>query len=298
MTDTNLLNLKIGEYEVHSIPTGIFGLDGGAMFGTVPKVLWEKAIPADDKNRIPMEARALLLKSPQYKILIDCGNGGDFVAKYGEKLGNQFAEMYNVKSDGPSLVKSLKKYSVTPEDITHVIFSHLHFDHCGGGTIAKDGKIVPTFPNAKYYVQKANYENAMQPNRREKASYFAVNFQTLFEQKVLTLIEGPTENLLPGISVSLTNGHTKGQQTIKVSDGNTALVYCADLIPTSAHVRLAWIMGYDLDPLCIIEEKQKLLQQAAEKSWYLFFEHDSKVDACIVESKGSDFAVTKRFCLN
>jgi glyoxylase-like metal-dependent hydrolase (beta-lactamase superfamily II) len=298
MTDINSLTLKIGDYEIHSIPTGIFGLDGGAMFGTVPKVLWEKAIPADDKNRIPMEARALLLKSAQYKILIDCGNGSDFVAKYGEKLGNQFAQMYNVKADGPSLIKSLEKFAVKPEEITHVFFSHLHFDHCAGGTTAKDGQIVPTFANAKYYVQRANYENAMQPNRRERASYFAINYQPLFEHKVLNLIDGPTENILPNISVTVSNGHTKGLQIIKVSDEKNSLVYCADLIPTSAHIKLAWIMGYDLDPLCIIEEKQNLLQQAAEKSWYLFFEHDPSVEACLVESRGSDFAVTKKFQLN
>lgn len=292
------LSLKIGDYEVHPIPTGIFGLDGGAMFGTVPKVLWEKAIPADEKNRIPMEARALLLKGSQRKILIDSGNGGDFVAKYGEKLGNQFAEMYNVKNDGPSLLKSLAHHEVKPEDITDVIFTHLHFDHCGGGTKSLDGKIVPTFTNAQYYVQKANYETALKPNRREKASYFAVNFQTLIEHKVLHLLEGETENFLPQISASLTNGHTQGQQTIRINDGNTTLVYCADLIPTSAHIRLAWIMGYDLNPLCLIDEKQKLLEQAAEKSWYLFFEHDPLVDLCLVESKGADFAVSRRFKLN
>jgi glyoxylase-like metal-dependent hydrolase (beta-lactamase superfamily II) len=298
MTDLNTLKLIIGDYEVHSIPTGVFGLDGGAMFGTVPKVLWEKAIPADDKNRISMEARALLLKSTKYKILIDCGNGSDFITKYGEKLGGQFAEMYNVSENGPSLKKSLEKYSVNPEDITHVIFSHLHFDHCGGGTVALSGKIVPTFPNAKYFVQKSNYENAMKPNRREKASYFPVNYETLFEQKILNLIDGPTQDLLPNISVSVSNGHTTGMQTIKVSDEKNTLVYCADLIPTSAHIRLAWIMGYDLDPLCIIEEKQILLQQAAKNSWYLFFEHDPKVEACLVESKGSDFAITKKFSLS
>lgn len=298
MTTINSLDLKIADYEVHAIPTGIFGLDGGAMFGTVPKVLWEKAIPADDKNRIPLEARALLLKGSKHTVLIDCGNGSDFVAKYGAKLGSQFTEMYNVNTDGPSLIKSLEKYSVKPEDITDVIFSHLHFDHCGGGTTSKDGIIVPTFPNAKYYVQKANYENALQPNRREKASYFTINFQSLYEKNILTLIDGPTENLLPHISVALTNGHTRGQQTIKISDDTTCLIYCADLIPTSAHVRLAWIMGYDIDPLCIIDEKQKLLLQAAEKSWYLFFEHDPNVDACLVEGKGSDFAVTKKFRLN
>jgi glyoxylase-like metal-dependent hydrolase (beta-lactamase superfamily II) len=296
--DLQKISLKIGEYEVHPIPTGIFGLDGGAMFGTVPKVLWEKAIPADEKNRIPMEARALLLKSPKRNILIDCGNGSDFIAKYGDKLGNQFAEMYNVKNDGPSLFNSLAKYGLSPNDITDVIFSHLHFDHCGGGTRSENGVIVPSFTNAKYYVQKANYETALKPSRRERASYFSVNFQSLLDHKLLHFLEGEHENFIPQISVSLSNGHTLGQQTIKISDEKTTLIFCADLIPTSAHVRLSWIMGYDLNPLCIIEEKQKLLEQAAENSWYLFFEHDSNVDLCTVENKGSDFAVAKRFKLD
>lgn len=289
------LQLKIGEYEIHPIPTGVFGLDGGAMFGTVPKVLWEKSIPADDKNRIPMEARALLLKSSQYKILIDCGNGGDYISKYGEKLGSQFSEMYNVDSKGPNLKSSLEKFGVQPDDITHVIFSHLHFDHCGGGTESQDGKIVPTFKNAKYYVQKKNYETAIQPNRRERASYLPINFQPLLDLGCLNLLDGELNNILPNISVSISNGHTLGQQIIKINDDKTTLVYCADLIPTSAHIRLAWVMGYDLDPLKIIDEKQKLLSLAAENNWYLFFEHDPIVDAAQVEVKGSDFNVRKKF---
>lgn len=289
--------LKIADYEIHAIPTGEFALDGGAMFGTVPKVLWEKAIPADEKNRIPMEARALLLKGKNRNILIDCGNGGDYIQKYGEKLGAQFAEMYKVSSDKVNLKSSLAKYNLKPEDITDVLLSHLHFDHCGGGTEFRDGKVLPTFKNAKYYVQKKNYENATHPNRRERASYLPANFVTLLEAGVLNLIDGDKENILPNISVTVSNGHTQGLQTIRVSDDKNALVYCADLIPTSAHIRLAWVMGYDLDPLKIIDEKQALLTQAAEKKWYLFFEHDPIVEVAQVEPKGSDFAVTNKYLL-
>lgn len=289
--------LKIGEYQICPIPTGEFGLDGGAMFGTVPKVLWEKTNPPDDKNRIPMEARALLLKSKDKNILIDTGNGGDFIAKYGEKLGGKFAQMYGVNTEGPSLYKSLAQHGLQPTDITHVILTHLHFDHAGGATTEKNNQLVPTFANAQYFIQKKNLETALKPNIREKASYFAANFEPLKNAGVLNILEGETESLLPGISVFVSDGHTQGQQIVKISDGATTLVYCADLVPTSSHVRLAWIMGYDLDPLKLISEKTNLLSQAADNNWYLFFEHDPYCDAATISRAGSDFAVQKRFLL-
>lgn len=294
---TQHLKLKIGTYEICPIPTGIFGLDGGAMFGTVPKVLWEKTNPPDEKNRIQMEARGLLLKSRGCNILIDTGNGGDFVTKYGEKLGPKFAEMYNINDEGPSLLKSLKAHGLGPEDIHHVILTHLHFDHAGGATTEKDHKLVPTFPNAKYYVQEANLATASQPNLRERASYYPANYQPLIEAGVLTILKGPTESLLPGISTLISNGHTQGQQMVKVTDGKTTLLYCGDVVPTSTHVKVPWLMGYDLHPLVLMEEKQKYLSEAAEHSWYLFFEHDPYCDSVVIEKKGADFAVKERYWL-
>jgi glyoxylase-like metal-dependent hydrolase (beta-lactamase superfamily II) len=286
-------SLKIGPYQVYSIPTGQFGLDGGAMFGTVPKVLWERQIPADSQNRIPMEARALLLKGPKKNILVDCGNGRNFVEKYGEKLGQKFSQMYNVDPGGPSLVKSLAKAGLAPDDITDVVFTHLHFDHCGGGTVWENGRIVPQFSQATYYVQKDNLTTARNPNIRERASYLAPNFEPLIDLDALTVVDGPQNEMLPGLSVEISNGHTLGQQWVKVSDGSITLAYCADVIPTSAHIRLAWVMGYDLNPLKIIEEKSALLSRAAEEQWYLFFEHDPKIDACKVIKNGGDFAVSE-----
>jgi glyoxylase-like metal-dependent hydrolase (beta-lactamase superfamily II) len=294
---TQHLKLNIGAYEVCPIPTGIFGLDGGAMFGTVPKVLWEKTNPPDDKNRIQMEARGLLLKSPGSNILIDTGNGGDFVTKYGEKLGTKFAEMYNIDDSGPSLLKSLKAHGLKPEDIDHVILTHLHFDHAGGATTERDHKLVPTFPKAKYYVQQANLETASQPNLRERASYYPANFQPLIDNDQLVILKGPTENLLPGISTLISNGHTQGQQMVKVSDGKTTLLYCGDVVPTSTHVKIPWLMGYDLHPLVLMEEKQKYLSEAADHQWYLFFEHDPYCDSALIEKKGADFAVKERYWL-
>ncbi|MGZ3775980.1 MAG: MBL fold metallo-hydrolase [Bdellovibrio sp.] len=290
------IHLKIGPYEICPIPTGIFGLDGGAMFGTVPKVLWERSNPADEKNRIPMEARALLLKSSGCNVLIDTGNGKDFVAKYGEKIGGKFAEIYDISEGGPSLLKSLAAQGLKPEDIHHVIFTHLHFDHAGGGTTDVNGKVVPTFQNAQYWIQKGNLETAQHPNLRERASYFAANFQPLIDKGVLKVIEG-TQEILPGISTYVSNGHTQGQQMVKVTDGKTTVLYCADVVPTSSHVRVPWLMGYDLHPLILMEEKQKYLSEAADQSWYLFFEHDPYCDAALIERQGHDFTVKKRYWL-
>lgn len=330
--------LRLGAFEVLPIPTGIFGLDGGAMFGTVPKVLWNKSNPADESNRIPMEARALLLKSATRNILIDCGNGADFIAKYGQKLGPKFAEMYNIteaKIQDTILIKALEFHGVKADQITDVILTHLHFDHCGGGvTVNNKNELVPTFANAKYYVQKGNYLNAKTPNIREKASYFAANFQPLIDHGVLNFIDGSATNIIPdinnqnpenknlqlgknntGIQIDafVSHGHTSFHQSIIIQEvslldanngatKNKKLLYCGDLIPTSSHVRLAWVMGYDLNPLTIIEEKRQILQKAAAENWYLFFEHDPYCDMAMVKaldptSNNTDFAVLKRFNL-
>lgn len=297
MISADKINLKIGAFEIHPLPTGIFGLDGGAMFGTVPKVLWEKSNPPDEKNRIRMEARALLLKSPGCNVVIDCGNGADFVAKFGAKLGPKFAEMYNIDPEGPSLEKSLAQQGLQFQDIHHVILTHLHFDHAGGGTRELNGQLVPTFNNARYYVQQLNLQTAQKPNLREKASYLPANFEPLLENNQLELLLGNVEDLIPGISVFVSNGHTQAQQIVKVTDGTKTLLYCGDVIPTSSHVRLPWIMGYDLNPMLLIEEKEKFLSQAADENWFLFFEHDPDCDAAQIVKKGPDFAVEKRFLL-
>lgn len=291
------IQLRIGEYEIHSIPTGIFALDGGAMFGTVPKTLWQKTNPADEHNRIDLEARALLLKSPRRNILIDDGVGRDFVMKYGEKLGKRFGEIYKVAEGGNDLISSLKRYDLKPEDITDVILSHLHFDHAGGSTCAKDGKLVPTFPNSTYWVQKKNLEIALQPNVRERASYLAANFQPLIDAGKLKTLDGRSENIFPNISMYLSHGHTEGLQVVVVSDAKSGIVYCADLIPTSSHIRLPYVMGYDLEPLKVIEEKKKLLTEVEKKNWYLFFEHDPHVEAALVESRDGDFYFKEGFVI-
>ncbi len=293
------ISLNIGPYSIHAIPTGIFGLDGGAMFGTVPKILWEKNIPADKDNRIPLEARALLLKSSNKNILIDCGNGSDFIAKYGEKLGGKFNQMYNIDDSGPNLLKSLSTHGISSTDITDVILTHLHFDHCGGATCLdkNSNTLIPTFKNAKYYVQKTNLETAQNPNLRERASYYKANFQPLIDSNVIQLVDGDISNILPNISLLVSNGHTTGQQIVIIKDENTTLIYAADTIPTSSHIRLAWVMGYDLDPMTLILEKQKIIDKIADKNSYVFFEHDPFCDLASVTKSTEDFKIKQKFNL-
>lgn len=288
--------LRIAGYEIKPIRGGFFGLDGGAMFGTVPKILWEKTNPADDHNRISMQTRLLLLTSKDRKILVDTGMGSDFVHKHGEKLGSKFTDLYGVKGE-TQIFKELEKYGVKKDEITDVILTHLHFDHAGGATSHDGTNLVPTFKNAKYYVQKANLETATHPNIREKASYLVANWQALIDQKKLVILDGDVNNLLPGISVQVVNGHTTGQQIVWVQDAKNALVYCADLIPMSTHVRLPWVMGYDLRPLDLIEEKRQILTKLAEVSGYVYFEHDPYVDAAQVEVFRDDFNVKEKFIL-
>jgi glyoxylase-like metal-dependent hydrolase (beta-lactamase superfamily II) len=257
--------MQIGPYALYPVETGRFALDGGAMFGVVPKTLWEKSNPPDGSNRIAMAARALLLVGAGRTILIDTGNG----KKFNEKL----TAIYKIDMSAFDLVSSLARYGVTPADVTDVILTHLHFDHAGGSTTITDGAVVPTFPRARYYVQREHWLAAQTPTERDKASFFPADFIPLHERGLLHFTEGEGE-IFPGVSVRLVHGHTAALQCPVVTDGAATLLYCADLVPTSSHVPLAWIMAYDLRPLVTLEEKRRLLGEAADAGWILFFEHD------------------------
>ena len=291
------LNLEIAGYQIKAIHSGVFGLDGGAMFGTVPKSLWEKTNPADDHNRIEMQTRLLLLLSANKKILIDTGMGSDFVQKHGEKLGTKFAALYGVRGE-TQIISELQRYGLKTSDITDVILTHLHFDHAGGATKCVGNTLMPSFENANYYLQKSNFETATHANIREKASYLAANWQALVDHNKLILLDGDQENLFPGISLQVVNGHTQGQQIVWIQDAKQTLVYCADLIPMSTHVRLAWVMGYDLRPLDLIEEKRKILSRVTQASGFVVFEHDPYVDAAKVAPERDDFQVMEKFLLS
>ncbi len=292
--------MKIGNYTIKSVLTGSFALDGGAMFGTVPKVLWNKTNPADDKNRIAMEARCLLLISEKRKILVDVGLGERLSEKYGEKFASKFTDMYKLDQEKFSLEKSILNHGLKLSDITDVILTHLHFDHAGGATVWRDGRLQPTFPSAKYYIQKKNVEVAKTPNVREKSSYFKENFDALFDSNVIEVIDGNIENLIPDVSVFVSNGHTEGQQLVRVGKRGSreSMIYCGDIIPTSSHVRGPFIMGYDLNPLLVIAEKTQILQEMSQSGGMIFFEHDPYLDAARVAVDGNDFAVSEKVIFN
>jgi glyoxylase-like metal-dependent hydrolase (beta-lactamase superfamily II) len=277
--------MKIGNYELHAIETGRFALDGGAMFGVVPRTLWEKSNPPDEKNRIAMAARALLLVGESRRILIDVGNG----SKYDEK----FTSIYKFDTSQFSLIPSLMRLNLSPDDITDVILTHLHFDHAGGSTYRANGELRLTFPKARYYVQREHWLAANSPTERDRASFFPNDFVPLQRHGVLQLTDGEQE-ILPGISVRVLNGHTTALQCPVISDGTTTLFYCADLVPTASHVAVPWIMAYDLRPLVTLGEKRRILNQAVDEQWVLFFEHDPKIEAARLTRDNKGFVLDAR----
>ena len=266
--------MKIGNYTIRSLETGRFALDGGAMFGVVPKVLWQKTNPADELNRITLALRVLLLEGNNRYILVDTGIGHKFNAKQ--------ETIFGIDHRHSNLENSLNELGLKPTDITDVILTHLHFDHAGGATCLKEEQVVPTFPNAQYYVQRKNWEWANNPTEKDRASYLKENFIPLMESGQLKLLEDEGE-ILPDIYPWLSNGHTVGQQLIRISDGQQTLIYCADIIPTSSHLNVPYVMGFDLYPLTTIEEKKQILQQALAENWVIFFEHDPIIEACTVK---------------
>lgn len=259
---------KIGSYSLYTIETGRFGLDGGAMFGIVPKPLWSRHIAPDDRNRIPLNMRCLLLEGQGRLILVDNG--------LGEKYDEKFAKIYAIDEDYPTLGQSLRRAGFSEEEVTDVILTHLHFDHCGGSTRRTANRLELAFPNARYHVQRAHWEWALDPNQREQASFFDDNLSPLAASDQLSLLEGQIE-LFPGIELLVVNGHTESQQLVKVTDQETTLVFVADLLPTTAHLRLPWIMAYDVRPLVTLEEKARFLEEAVDGGWHFFFEHDPEV---------------------
>jgi glyoxylase-like metal-dependent hydrolase (beta-lactamase superfamily II) len=269
--------MKLGKFELTVVRDGTFWLDGGAMFGVVPKILWNKLCPSDEVNRIKLALNCLLVRTPETTILIDTG--------IGTGLKERLREIYRVKKD-KGLIEELATIGVVPEDVDFVINTHLHFDHCGGNTILKEGKAVPAFPRARYVIQEEEWYDATHPNERTKASYLADNFVPLESSGQLMRVDGKHE-VTSGVSVFVTNGHTRGHQSVMIeSEGKTAL-YLGDFIPTTSHIKLPYVMGYDLYPLALIDTKKGLLHRAVEEHWLLVFEHDPKISwAYLLEDNG------------
>ena len=275
---------QIGCWRVIPLNSGFFRLDGGAMMGSVPKILWQKTNPADDQNRIDLALRCLLLDDGKSLVLIETGMG----SKNDLKIKNRF----HVQQDVNPLYTALERQGYNAEDITHVIITHLHFDHAGGATqLSDNGHPVPAFPNARYLISQPNWQAALNPNPRDGASYLPENFLPIRDSDQLDLIPENSQ-LLPGISTIAVQGHTAGQQLVKISGDQQTLVFCSDLIPLLSHLKLPWIMGYDLNAYQTLQEKSTFLEKAAANGWWLFFYHDPETMAVQI-SPGDKYFETR-----
>lgn len=277
--------MKIGKYNLKILISSYFALDGGAMFGIIPKPLWEKTNPADELNRVRLATRHLILQSEERNIIIDTGMGN----KWDEKS----IDIYNI-DQFISMDSALQQNRLKAEDITDVILTHLHFDHTGGSTKIENGKLIPTFQNAKYFVQKKNYEWAINPSDRDKGSYIKDNFEPMMKEGILHFIDGE-EQFDDEISFILVNGHTFYQQLIKISDGADTILFTCDLMPFASHIPLPYIMGYDLQPLVTLNEKKKLLRQAVDEDWKLFFYHDPEIAYATLVQTDKGIRVKEKF---
>jgi glyoxylase-like metal-dependent hydrolase (beta-lactamase superfamily II) len=279
--------------EIHSVQSGFFKLDGGAMFGIVPKRLWQGLTTPDENNLCTWAMRCLLIETEDRNILVDTG--------IGHKQDEKFRKHFEPHGEY-TLLGSLKEKGLLAEDITDVFLTHLHFDHVGGAvSIDPDsGKLVPTFPNARYWSNEVHYNWAMNPNSREKASFLQENFVPLQEAGCLHFLEVSDQLVewIPGIKVQYVYGHTEAMMLLHIETEGVSFVYCADLIPSSFHVGLPYIMSYDVRPLETLKEKTDLLEQAAEKGWHLIFEHDPVTEcATVKKDKRGRFAIDKRIPL-
>ena len=264
---------RVGSLKVHAIQAGGLRLDGGAMFGVVPKPLWERQIPADERNRIALGMRCLLIDHPSGLVLVDTG--------LGNKENEKFRDIYGVENAGAggrtALEDGLASLGVRVEDVALVINTHLHFDH-GGGNTYRDaaGALLPSFPNARYIVQRGEFDYATHTNERTAASYFNPNFVPLRDAGMLDLIEGERE-IVAGIRVVASPGHVPFHQSVMIESAGETALFLADVMPTAAHVPMPWIMGYDVEPLVTLESKRRILAHAAEREWLMIFEHDATV---------------------
>jgi glyoxylase-like metal-dependent hydrolase (beta-lactamase superfamily II) len=263
--------VSVGDFEVTLLSDGTYELDGGAFFGVVPKVLWEKRIQADARNMLKVGTNCLLVRGGKQTVLIETGIG----SKLSEK-------QQAIHKNQTLLMKSFEDAGVAPDEIDIVINTHLHFDHCGWNTHYVDGKAVATFPRAKYYVQKGEVEHAHEQHERDRVSYMTDNYDPLIQSGQMTLLEGDAE-IAPGISLRVYPGHTRDLQIVLVRSGGATLCYPSDLVPTTNHLDPTWVMGYDLYPLTCIANRHKLYAEAIPEKWLVAFTHDHETPLAYVE---------------
>lgn len=253
----------IGEFEITVLTDGFFLMDGGAMFGVVPKPMWEKRAPVDEQNRALVGANTLVIRNGKHTIVIETG--------LGNKLNDKMRAIFGAKE---LLPKAFEAAGIRPEEVDIVINSHLHFDHCGWNTTKlENGKIVPTFPNARYFAHRGEVEHGHRQYERDAVSYVSANYDPLIESGQMVLLTKPQE-IVPGISTDIYPGHTAQLMAINIDSGGQRGCYISDLIPTSAHLDVTWVMSYDLDPLTCIEQRKRFYNRAIPEQWLVFFTHD------------------------
>jgi glyoxylase-like metal-dependent hydrolase (beta-lactamase superfamily II) len=262
--------ITIGDFDLTSLSDGIYHLDGGGLFGVVPKTLWSKRLPSDENNRVPTGLNSVLIRTGDKNILIETG--------IGNKLSDKMALIYGQPA---KLLDHLSATGLSPDDIDIVINTHLHFDHCGWNTIRRNGAIAATFPKAKYYVQEGEWRHAHE-NQRDAVSYMTDNYDPLVASGQIELLRGDRE-IVPGISVQVFPGHTRDMQAVLVQGGGQTACYISDLIPTSAHVELNWVMAFDLYPLETIESRKRYYSRAIPERWLTMFTHDPEIPWVYVE---------------
>lgn len=273
-----------------SINAGYFKLDGGAMHGVVPKSMWQKVNPADDNNMCTWAMRYMLIEHGNYKILIDTGMG--------TKQDDKFFSFYYPHGDD-SIDKNLQKHGFTAADVTDVFLTHLHFDHCGGAIKREGDQLVPAFPKAIYWSNEQHWKSAVVPNEREKASFLKENILPIEASGQLKFVEAPDEGTwIQDIRIRLVNGHTDYMMLPQINYNGTTILYCADLLPSAAHISMPWVMAYDMRPLDTLNEKRKILREAANNNWVLFFEHDPKIECCTVHEVDGRIRIKETFALS
>jgi len=257
-------SLTLGDFELSIFSDGTYRLDGGAFFGVVPKIMWSRKVVSDERNYVQAGLNSLLIRTGKKNVLVETGMGN--------KLSERMVKFYGQPAQ---LLTNLTAGGVAPEDIDIVINTHLHFDHCGWNTLRENGKIVPTFPRAKYYAPEGEWQYARRPNERDAISYIPDNYDPLVQSGQMTLLKGG-EEIVPGISVKTFPGHTAHMQAVIVESGGRTACYISDLIPTTAHIDLTWGMAFDLYPLQTIESKKQYYAKAIPEEWLTVFTHDAK----------------------
>ena len=266
--------LALGDFELSIFSDGTYPLDGGAFFGVIPKTMWSKKIAADEKNCVTAGLNSLLIRTGKHTVLVETGMGN--------KLSERMAKIYGQPA---RLLDNLAAGGVAPEDIDIVINTHLHFDHCGWNTVRnQDGRIVPTFPRAKYYAPEGEWQYGRHPSQRDAISYIPDNYDPLVKSGQMTLLNGG-EEIVPGISVKNFPGHTAAMQAVIIRSGLMTACYISDLIPTTAHIDIVWGMGFDLYPLQTIESKKQYYAQSEPEKWLTVFTHDAKTPWAYVEKE-------------